>query len=369
MKNKSIYEFYQRLTKNKDCAVKHIIETTLNKTQSMFKYDGLPETIPAAELENILQRNGYCIVTEVNGELYALYGGLGGELNAYYKPTKCIVANPYLNISKEYTIENNADCVFFKNDYLCRGLMPIIGKYAVLLTDNGISLNAASVLSRLTMLISASDDRTKQSAEMFLDKILGGDFGIIGENAFLKGVTLQQINNSNTLSIVHLTELNQYYKANLLNEIGLNAQFNMKRERLSENEILLNNDEILPFAENMLNHRILAVNAINEKYGTNIKVDFASSWKTEHETNEKATETENTQSVTDIIEPATPIEPNEPTEQTEPNEPKENDRAAETTETVENTTDTENDSDTAKIVEIIREMRENEQNENDNETK
>lgn len=365
MKNKSIYEFYQRLTKNKDCAVKHIIETTLNKTQSMFKYDGLPETIPAAELENILQRNGYCIVTEVNGKLYALYGGLGGELNAYYKPTKCIVANPYLNISKEYTIENNADCVFFKNDYLCRGLMPIIGKYAVLLTDNGISLNAASVLSRLTMLISASDDRTKQSAEMFLDKILGGDFGIIGENAFLKGVTLQQINNSNTLSIVHLTELNQYYKANLLNEIGLNAQFNMKRERLSENEILLNNDEILPFAENMLNQRITAVNAINEKYGTNIKVDFASSWKTEHETNEKATETENTESVTDTNEPATPIEPHEtyePAETDETTEPTETDETAEPSETDET-------DDTEKIVEIIREMRENEQNENENETK
>ena len=114
---------------------------------------------------------------------------------------------------------------------------------------------------------------------------------------------------------------------------------------------------ILPFAENMYLHRVTAVNAINEKYGTNIKVDFNSSWKTEHETNEKATETENTISVSDINEPATPIEPNEPAEQIETNEP------------TEQTEQTETDGETEKIVEIIRELRENEQKENENETK
>ena len=38
------------------------------------------------------------------------------------------------------------------------------------------------------MLISASDDKTKQSADLFLQKILDGEFSIIGENAFFKGV-------------------------------------------------------------------------------------------------------------------------------------------------------------------------------------
>lgn len=344
------YQFYQRFVKNKDLSVNFFIKNTLNKTQSMFHYKNLPPTIPESELENILQTKGYCIVTDVNGDLYALCGGLGGEQNAYYKPTQITVANPYLNITKVYTIENDKDGVLFKNDYFCNGLLPIIGKYAVLLTDSQISLNCAAVLSRLTALISASDDKTKQSADLFLEKLLNGDFSIIGENAFLKGVNLQQTNNQNSQIITHLIEVTQYYKSNLLSEIGLNSNYNMKRERLSENEVLLNSDEILPFVENMFLCRQNAVNRINEKYGTNIEVDLHGVWKTEHENNEKSTELVETNSDIDIE--------NKNTESTENNENVT--RETENTESTESTESTENESETEKIVKVIRELNENE---------
>ena len=305
MKNNDIYTRFQRLIKNKDKAVCYFIESTLNKTQSMFFYKGLPPTMPQTELENILQRRGFAIVADVNGDLYALSGGLGGMQNAYYKPTLATVANPYLNLTKEYVIEGNKDAVLFKNDYLCSGLIPIIGKYAVLLTDAQISLNTAAVLTRLTMLISASDDKTKQSADIFINKILDGDFSVIAENAFLKGINLQTINANGVFDLNKLIELNQYYKANLMLEIGLNAQYNMKRERLSETEILVNNTEILPFVENMLTERKNAVNAINEKYGTNIEVDLKSAWKTEKENNDKSAETLDTVTASEQTETET----------------------------------------------------------------
>ena len=341
MKRNKIYDNYQRFVKNKDWSVKFFIDNTLNKTQSMFYYKGLPPTMPQSELENILQRRGFAIIADVGGNLYALSGGLGGEQNAYYKPTIATVANPYLKLSKTYTIENNKDAVLFKNDYLCSGLLPIVGKYAVLLTDAQISLNTAAVLSRLTMLISASDDKTKQSADLFIEKILNGDFSVIAENAFLKGVNLQTINANGLFKITDLIELSQYYKANLLLELGLNANFNMKRERLSETEILLNNTEILPFVENMLTERKNAVNAINEKYGTQIEVDLKSAWKTEKENNDKSAETLETETASETDETETETDGNE-------------------TETETETDETE----TQKIVETIRQMRENE-NEND----
>ena len=341
MKRNKLYDNYQRFVKNKDWSVKFFIENTLNKTQSMFYYKGLPPTMPQSELENILQRRGFAIIADVGGNLYALSGGLGGEQNAYYKPTIATVANPYLNLTRDYLIENNKDAVLFKNDYLCSGLIPIIGKYAVLLTDAQISLNTAAVLTRLTMLISASDDKTKQSADLFVEKILNGDFSVIAENAFLKGVNLQTINANGLFKITDLIELSQYYKANLLLELGLNANFNMKRERLSETEILLNNTEILPFVENMLTERKNAVNAINEKYGTQIEVDLKSAWKTEKENNDKSAETLETETASETDETETETDGNE-------------------TETETETDETE----TQKIVETIRQMRENE-NEND----
>ena len=352
MKRNKIYDNYQRFVKNKDWSVKFFIDNTLNKTQSMFYYKGLPPTMPQSELENILQRRGFAIIADVGGNLYALSGGLGGEQNAYYKPTIATVANPYLKLSKTYTIENNKDAVLFKNDYLCSGLLPIVGKYAVLLTDAQISLNTAAVLSRLTMLISASDDKTKQSADLFIEKILNGDFSVIAENAFLKGVNLQTINANGLFKITDLIELSQYYKANLLLELGLNANFNMKRERLSETEILLNNTEILPFVENMLTERKNAVNAINEKYGTQIEVDLKSAWKTEKENNDKSAETLETETASETDETETETDGNETETETE-------------TDGNETETETETDeTETQKIVETIRQMRENE-NEND----
>lgn len=361
MKKNGIYTRFQKLVKNKDCAVAEFLETTLNKTQSMFYYKGLPETMPQNELENILQRNGFAIVAEVNGDLYALRGGLGGEVNAYNRPTVATVANPYLKLSKNFVIENNKDAVLFKNDFLCRGLVPIIGKFAVMLTDAQISLNTAAILTRLTMLISASDDKTKQSADIFIEKILNGDLSVIAENAFLNGVRLQQISQTaHATNITNLIELNQYYKANLMLEIGLNANYNMKRERLSETEILVNNTEILPLVENMLTERKRAVNAINEKYGTAIEVDLKSAWKTEKENNDKTAETLETETPPETVE-------NENETATE-TETKQTETETKTTETETNETETETETDeneTKKIVDLIREIRNEENEEND----
>lgn len=301
MKNKDItYNYFQSLTKNKDKAVNYFITNTLNKTQSMFFYNNLPVTIPQNELENLLQRNGFAFFTKVENDFYVFDGGLGGQLDMYYRPTKITVANPFLNLSKEYDIFNDKDGVLIKNDFYLNGLLPIVGKYAVLLTDTGISLNTAAVLTRLTMLISAKDNNTVESAEKFLEKILAGDFGVIAENAFLDGLKMQQ-SNVNNVKINELIELNQYYKSNLLSEIGLNSNFNMKRERLNESEILLNNDDLLPFVENMLFERQNAVKRINEKYGLNIEVELKSVWKTEKENNEKTAAAVETETKEEII--------------------------------------------------------------------
>ena len=365
MKKDITYKMFQSLTKDKDLSVKYYIDSTLNKTQSMFIYTGLPETIPACELENILQVDGVAFITEVDGKLYAFAGGLGGEPNVYYKPTLFTVANPALKLSKTYDIE--ADGVLFKNDYLCKGLLPIIGKNAVLLTDCNISLNTAAVLTRLTMLISASDDKTKTSAELFVNKLLDGDFSIIGESAFLNGVKMQSAN-VQTRPLTDLIELMQYYKSNLLAEIGLNSNYNMKRERLTQGETLMNVDDLLPFVENMLTERKNAVEKLNQKYGLNVTVDLKSAWKTEKENADKNTENAETDTPAENTDNINLVENESKQNETNENsneyiETKETDEPNETAETDE--------AETAKIVAAIRELRENEtaDNENKDETK
>lgn len=280
-KQQNTYDHFQSFVKDKDKAVNHFIDNMLAKTQSMFDYTGLPPTLPQTELEKMLQVNGLTFVTEVNGELYALYGGLGGELDAYNRPTIYTVANPALKLNKNYTVD--VDGVLILNDSNANSLLNIIGKYAVLYTDSIISINTASILLRIPMLISASDDKTRDSADLFMQKILDGDFSVIGENAFFKGIQTHNTQSSNATQLTQLIELIQYYKASMYNELGLNANFNMKRERLNTSEVSMNIDILLPYVDNMLAERKNAVERINQMFGTDISVELASSWQITHE--------------------------------------------------------------------------------------
>lgn len=282
MKSKdNIYKLYQQQVRDKDTAVTEFMANTLAKTQSMFEYEGLPDSIPQKELERLLQTTGNAFVTSVDGVLYALSGGKGGEPDVYGRATLYTVANPALKLNKTYDIRK--DGVLIENDSNGESLLPLIGRYAVLHTDGLISLNTASILTRITMLISASDDKTKQSADEFLRKIQDGEFSIIGENAFFKGVNMQAAPTTNSVYITQLIELIQYYKASMYNELGLNANYNMKRERLNLGEVSMNADVLLPYVDNMLKERQNAVEKINAMFNTEISVKLASSWGLERD--------------------------------------------------------------------------------------
>lgn len=290
-KKDNLYLKYQEQIKNKDKSVNGYIRKMLAITQSMFVYKGLPETLPQNNLENLLQTNGNVFVTKVGNDLYAFTGGLGGVPNAYNEATEYIVSNPYLQLNKSYKID--VEGVLVKNDSGANSLLPIFGKYGVLCSDTLLSLNTCSVLSRITMLISASDDKTKQSADDFVNKIMQGDFSVIGENAFFKGVNLQSISTQSANQITQLIELLQYFKASAFNEIGLNANYNLKRERLNTSEVQMNVDALNPYVDNMLQERKKAVDKINAMFGTEISVELASSWAIRKEENKTETENEN----------------------------------------------------------------------------
>lgn len=326
------YTVFQSQIKDKDTSVNSYIDRGLAMCQSMFVWDGLPDSIPQKEIERLLQVGGNCFVTEVDGTLYALQGAKGGEPDVYDRPTIYTVANVALQLNRNYDIQK--DGVLVENDSNGKSLLPILGKYAVLMTDAQISLNTASILSRITMLISASDDKTKASAELFLQKILNGDFSIIGESAFLKGVQLQTAPTSNTNYITQLIELVQYYRASMCNDLGLNANYNMKRERLNMGETSMNIDLLLPYVDDMLRERQTAAKKINEMYGTTVTVELNSSWALNRESyvseleNAKDTHDHPTaqeeQEVPDTETTVTETEQEEPQEtETEPTEQEE----------------------------------------------
>lgn len=269
---------------NKDVVLNNYIRYMLTRTQAMFSYSGLPDTIPASKLEMMLQTKGYGFITEIDGNLYALHGSLTGEPDVYEDYTEITVTNVALKLSRTFNLEN--DGVLINNDTMRLGLLPIFNKYGALLAENTITIHTIDLILRMAIMISASDDRTHAGAEKFIKDIGNGKISAVAESAFFDGVKVHSVaNTQNYLS--QFIELEQYLKASCYNEIGLNANYNMKREMIGSNEAAMNDDFLLPLVDNMIKERQVAIDKINEKYGTEISIDFASTWKVIHEENEK----------------------------------------------------------------------------------
>ena len=262
--------------KNKTINIRQNTDYVMAKILGMFKYSGLPESLPQEELEKILLCNGYAFITKHDGELYAFSGALGGELDAYYRPTKVIVANPWLKLNKNYDIRK--DGVLIKNDSMLMGVKPLLEKWSTLLVENQITLNMQSVNQRVLTILSASDDKTKESAEEFINKIQNGDMSVITGNAMFEGIQSHSVGQTNG-RITDLIEYQQWLTSKLHMELGINDQGNMKRERLVTDEVRQSEEGLSILVDNMFVERELAVNLINEMFDTSITVEFDGVWK------------------------------------------------------------------------------------------
>lgn len=285
----------------------------LSRLQSMFKYEGLPDTIPAKWLENYLLVNGFTVFIKDDADgLICTYAGEGADPDVYFIPTKAIVSNPYLkdkSAAREYT--RDVDCVVMYNDTYCQGLLPMLKKYCAQMVEIDVSFYLNTVMSRGTAVLSATDDNTRASAELWLKHIKEGKLGVIGESNFTltdRDLTVNQLTNTDG-TLTNLIEAMQYVKASLYNDLGLQANYNMKREAINAGESQLTEDQLHPLIDNMLKERQEGLDRVNKMFGTNITVSFNSAWEINEREEEAAIEqieatTEQTEADAEMTEEA-----------------------------------------------------------------
>lgn len=256
--------------------VNNYVKYMLNRSLAMFKYHNLPDTIPQEELEKMLQCAGGCVWYKHENDLYVFNATLGGEGDVYNRPTKAVISNPALKLTTECIIDE--DCVFMQNDSMCMGLVPMYQKYCTILNETDITMILATINKRIQMLLSANDDNTVASAKKFIENIENGKLGVIAESKLFDSLKTNTVATSNTNSLQDIYQLQQYVKASMYNEIGLGANWNSKKERLAVAEVETNSDNLYPLVDDMLNNRRKALEKVNEMFGTDIQVEFNSSW-------------------------------------------------------------------------------------------
>lgn len=308
---------------NKKRSMQQYVKYMLNRTAKMFSYENLPQSIPALELETLLQVTGYAIIAPVpnapavlvgmdylpagehnmepsggegvdsggsgidnsddcitiseRNDLYAFYGGLGGEYDAYYRPTVALVNNPYLKFDAKLTI--GVDCAVIRNDSHFIGVMPMYWRYAAQMAENDVSVRSAQINSRERSIIIADNEKAYDSAQVYLQRLEAGDLAAIMDAPLLGNSRVENGSPSAANTIIQLIELGQYLKASWFNEVGLNTSFNMKREYLSSEEIAVNTDVLMPLVDDMLECRQRGLEIVNAMFGTDIKVKKSSAWE------------------------------------------------------------------------------------------
>lgn len=279
---------------DKETSIREFATYFLMRVMKMFRWENLPEEIPVDCLNKMLLTEGFVFFTkykskdltgEERDQYYVFRGHMGDVIDAYYRPTKIIIANPGANCFEDFELNKQKGGTYYgekgvilRNDTLYHGLMPMISRYAYLLAENVITMHSADVFLRIIAMISAQDDKTVLSANEFIKGIEQGKLSAVAEGKFFEGVKLQSPPSNNGSYLTQFIEYQQYFLGSFFNEIGLNANFNMKRESIAKSESSLNEDSMLPLCQNMLMCRQEDIKVINEMFGLNIKVGFDSAW-------------------------------------------------------------------------------------------
>ena len=240
---------------------------------TMFKYDGLPDNVRPEDLERMLLENGELIFTKWHDDFYIFQFTGAGKQNYLGEWDSYQVNNPYINCNAVFT---DKDAVRVRNTDNSVSLSGMLDMYSELLSESYITLNMSDVNARLSFLISAGDNATKASAELFLKQVYDGKQGIIGSQPLLESLSVNPLAEHRDFQSV--IELNKFYYSDFFQKIGLTNLYNNIHDRISATETEFTATSIYPFVDNMKKNREAAIEKINQLFGLDASVEFTSSW-------------------------------------------------------------------------------------------
>ncbi len=237
--------------------------------RSMFKWEGLPESVDADYLEKTLFNHGKAIFFEdetlgylalecTNSSLVNVYGEplaytAGGNGNEFYQ--------------KEYKAK---DCVVIKNNPLKQGSALFTQLFAFKIANIDLSQTINLNVNKTPFIISCSENERLSMINLYKQYEGNAPLVVVSD-----AMQMEKINVLKTNAPYLVNEL-QDAKNQALNEflsyVGLNNANTDKKERLITDEVNANNEFIEMNLNKMLDMRKKACKQINAKYGLNVSV-------------------------------------------------------------------------------------------------
>ena len=277
-----VYDFFKKSEARKKDITRYNMNNMLRRTLKMFKWKNLPDTITQRYMELVIQTRGMIGFIKNDNSYYALWGTLGGVPNWEYMPSQFIISNPYLNLNaNKYEIYgDNKKVVVIPNDSLYQGMLPILSYHSELLTEINLTKRMVQITSRFPVAFFAPDNNTKNDIEDFVKNLENGDIKAIFDRNIMREVKSLPVNEGKASNLItQILETEQYQKAALFNDVGLQLNYNMKRETIKSSEAQLGEGALLPLPDDMKKKKKKACREIKELFDLDIDVEFDSAWK------------------------------------------------------------------------------------------
>ena len=244
-------------------------EFLLKKILSRFEFDGLPREW---ELDYFLEHlflDGHICVTDTAMGVLPLKCGLTG-IGVFEQPTKVIVANPVLgNFDKTIDV----DCTVIKLQYNYAGVGWIINRYATMLAmcDSGVAVNLMN--TKATYVFKAKSKAQAATMQKMYDDITQGKPAVfVGENGALDSENVFVMPAKQNFIADDIQLLKRKIINEFLTEIGINNTNLDKRERLTDDEVNANNDEVLANIQHWYDNLSETIDRTNKLFNLNLSV-------------------------------------------------------------------------------------------------
>lgn len=257
------------------------IEAHLLRLMQMFKWRNLPDTITQRFLESVLLTRGHIGFINVDDKYYVSWGSLGGIPNAEYMPSDYIISNPFLNL-KSYVFKrfgDDANVVVIPNNSAYSSVLDLISLRAEFLTEISLTKLCILINYRNPDLLVAATDNQKKDIDDYIQDLLDGRIKSVADKNLLKDSKILSSQSGVRGLMTQILEAEQYEKAAMFNDFGLQMNYNMKRESITSSEAQLGEGALLPYSDDMMDMRKQACKDINNMFGLNLDVDFGSAWK------------------------------------------------------------------------------------------
>ena len=237
--------------------------------KNRFKWEGLPNGLESRFIEEGLFRNGQVFfVEDENLGLLCLPCSTCGNLNVYGEPVRLNVLG--IGYHKQYDIEEGVRLVANEE---CVPEMLTVRYYSELLQDIEDTMRLNLDQQKFPYIIPTSKDNELSMKNMY-NKIREGEPAIFVDKRVSQGgdnlVSVLQTNAPYLLR--DLTEYKKEIMSEVLTYLGINNSNIQKRERVLQDEVNSNNNEILTNLELAFMYRENVAKELNKKYGLNITV-------------------------------------------------------------------------------------------------